>query len=74
MDKPPFERTRWSDLDEFWPPHDPGPWPAGFTASREEMYDRDEPSGDSLTVRAPRKRGTKRPVSFAAAFRSGKPG
>ena len=73
MDRPPVERTRWGDLDEFWPPHDPGPWPAGFTASREEIYDRDEPSGDSPMVRAPRKHGTKKPVPFVETTRSGKP-
>ena len=74
MDKPPVKRTRRSDLDEFWPPHDPGPWPVGFTASREEIYDRDEPSGESPTVRAPRKHGMKKPAPFAEITRSGKPG
>ena len=27
------------DLDKDFPPWDPGPWPDGFTVSREEIYD-----------------------------------
>ena len=28
------------DLDEVFPPHDPGPWPAGFLSlRREDLYD-----------------------------------
>ena len=27
------------DLDEAFPRHNPGPWPKGFTVSREEIYD-----------------------------------
>jgi hypothetical protein len=26
-------------LTEGWPVHDVGPWPEGFTASREQIYD-----------------------------------
>ena len=26
------------DFDEAFPRHDPGPWPVGFTLSREEIY------------------------------------
>ncbi len=26
------------DFDEAFPRHDPGPWPKGFTLSREEIY------------------------------------
>ena len=28
-------------LGRLWPPHDFGPWPEGFTVSREEIYDED---------------------------------
>ena len=32
----------WFDLDRDWPPlPDTGPWPEGFTASREQLYDDD---------------------------------
>lgn len=27
------------DLDEVFPRHNPGPWPEGFTLSREQIYD-----------------------------------
>ena len=30
---------RRPSIDELLPVHDPGPWPAGFTASREQLYD-----------------------------------
>ena len=31
-------RRRFS-IGEILPPHDPGPWPEGFTVSREQLYD-----------------------------------
>ena len=31
----------WFDPDELFTPWDPGPWPKGFTASREQLYDDD---------------------------------
>ena len=31
-------RRRFS-IGEILPPHDPGPWPEGFTVSREQIYD-----------------------------------
>ena len=34
----PTQRRRFS-IAEILPPHDPGPWPEGFTVSREQMYD-----------------------------------
>ena len=34
----PRRRRRFS-IAEILPPHDPGPWPEGFTASREQLYD-----------------------------------
>ncbi len=27
------------DLDEVFPPHDPGPWPAGMSLRRHDLYD-----------------------------------
>ena len=27
------------DLDAVFPPHDPGPWPAGLSLRREDLYD-----------------------------------
>ena len=27
------------DLDEVFPPHDPGPWPAGMSLRRDDLYD-----------------------------------
>ena len=35
---PPARRRRFS-IREILPPHDPGPWPEGFTVSREQIYD-----------------------------------
>ena len=35
---PPARRRRFS-IEEILPPHDPGPWPEGFTMSREQIYD-----------------------------------
>ena len=35
---PPVRRQRFS-IREILPPHDPGPWPEGFTVSREQLYD-----------------------------------
>ena len=35
---PPVRRRRFS-IEEILPPHDPGPWPEDFTASREQLYD-----------------------------------
>ena len=37
-DEAPRERWRFS-ITEILPPHDPGPWPEGFTANREQIYD-----------------------------------
>ena len=34
----PAPRQRFS-IREILPPHDPGPWPEGFTVSREQTYD-----------------------------------
>ena len=31
----------WFDLDALFAPWDPGPWPEGFTASREQLYEDD---------------------------------
>lgn len=36
-DDAPFRRGTFS-ISETLPPHDPGPWPRGFTASREQIY------------------------------------
>ena len=33
------DRERAFDLDRDFPPWDPGPWPEGFTVSREQIYD-----------------------------------
>ncbi len=27
------------DVDDVFPPHDPGPWPAGLSLRREHIYD-----------------------------------
>ena len=37
---PGLARTRNSavDLDEVFPPYDPGPWPAGLSLRREDLY------------------------------------
>lgn len=32
-------RQRRFSIREILPPHDPGPWPEGFTVSREQIYD-----------------------------------
>ena len=32
-------RQRRFYIREILPPHDPGPWPEGFTVSREQIYD-----------------------------------
>ena len=32
-------RRRRFSIREILPPHDPGPWPEGFTVSREQIYD-----------------------------------
>ena len=32
-------RQRRFSIREILPPHDPGPWPEGFTVSREQVYD-----------------------------------
>ena len=32
-------RRRRFSIDEILPPHDPGPWPEGFTVSREQLHD-----------------------------------
>ena len=34
-------RTRGGavDLDEMFPPYDPGPWPVGLSLRREDLYD-----------------------------------
>ena len=37
-DGPPVRRRRFS-IEEILPPHDPGPWPEGFTVNREQIYD-----------------------------------
>ena len=43
----PPRRQRFS-IREILPPHDPGAWPQGFTASREQIYDdTGRPSGGS---------------------------
>jgi len=34
-------RRRTFSVDEILPPHDPGPWPAGLTLNREQLYDED---------------------------------
>ena len=34
----PTRRRKFS-IGEILPPHDPGPWPEGFTVSREQIYD-----------------------------------
>lgn len=36
-DNAPSRRGTFS-ISEILPPHDPGPWPRGFTASREQIY------------------------------------
>lgn len=36
-DAPP--RREAFSIAEILPPHDPGPWPQGFTARREQIYD-----------------------------------
>ena len=33
------DREREFNLDRDFPPWDPGPWPEGFTVSREQIYD-----------------------------------
>ena len=33
------DRKREFNLDRDFPPWDPGPWPEGFTVSREQIYD-----------------------------------
>ena len=33
------DRNRAFNLDRDFPPWDPGPWPEGFTVSREQIYD-----------------------------------
>ena len=33
------DRKHAFDLDRDFPPWDPGPWPEGFTVSREQIYD-----------------------------------
>ena len=33
------DRQRAFNLDRDFPPWDPGPWPEGFTVSREQIYD-----------------------------------
>ena len=33
------DRKRAFNLDRDFPPWDPGPWPEGFTVSREQIYD-----------------------------------
>ena len=33
------DRKRAFNLDRDFPPCDPGPWPEGFTVSREQIYD-----------------------------------
>ena len=38
LDGSPARRRRFS-IEEILPPHDPGPWPKGFTVSREQIYD-----------------------------------
>ena len=35
---PPARQRRFS-IEKILPPHDPGPWPEGFTVSREQIYD-----------------------------------
>lgn len=35
-ERPPRVRI---NIDELIPVHDPGPWPEGFTVSREQIYD-----------------------------------
>ena len=32
-------QRRSIDLDDVFPPHDPGPWPDGLSLRREEVYD-----------------------------------
>ena len=32
-------RQQGFSIREILPPHDPGPWPEGFTVSREQIYD-----------------------------------
>ena len=32
-------RQQGFSIREILPPHDPGPWPKGFTVSREQIYD-----------------------------------
>ena len=34
-------RRRKFSIEEILPPHDPGPWPEGFSVSREQIYDED---------------------------------
>ena len=34
-------RRRKFSIEEILPPHDPGPWPKGFSVSREQIYDED---------------------------------
>ena len=38
-DAPEPRRRRRFSIAEILPPHDPGPWPECFTASREQIYD-----------------------------------
>ena len=35
----PRRLWRRFSIREILPPHDPGPWPEGFTVSREQIYD-----------------------------------
>ena len=35
----PGDRREDVDLNEVFPPHDPGPWPVGMSLRREELYD-----------------------------------
>lgn len=40
-DRSPGGRDAFS-ISEILPPYDPGPWPEGFTASREQIYGDEE--------------------------------
>ena len=40
-DRSPAGRDAFS-ISEILPPYDPGPWPEGFTASREQIYGDEE--------------------------------
>ena len=39
--KEPIDPAFREWLGRLWPPHDFGPWPEGFTVSREQIYDED---------------------------------